>query len=417
MAEKVRRTKTKYKNIYYNESTKRYDVKYNFKEYDPITQKNRYKAKWKYNLRTISEAKEELAKLQTGKIIPEDKDITLEGIHEVWKFNAESENFSVITLRNTEQQMNMIYQFLPKETKLKNITEEVYRQLIIKCRNKGYSEESLHNINACLRKMLNIAENRGYITQNPLAKVKNIKFDVAKPFEEDSPKIITNKEFEAIDAYFAHNSFYRMGVDRYIGYQLMIETLWFTGIRIGELLALQYNDIRTVKYENGSKISAPIHEVLGKDTDAEGYTGYEIVINKVYLTTGKTTTYAEHIRNKTKNRKNRIVPIPEDLFLMVDRWMFAQGYNKVLPTDRIFDWTQSNSLNMLKTACKEAGIRPLTIHSFRHTFVSKLLVSNKLSIAEIERLSGDCAATLYARYSHSLESMRERFDDVVSTSF
>ena len=61
MAEQVRRTKTKYKNIYYNESTKRYDVKYNFKEYDPITQKNRYKAKWKYNLRTISEAKEELA--------------------------------------------------------------------------------------------------------------------------------------------------------------------------------------------------------------------------------------------------------------------------------------------------------------------------------------------------------------------
>ena len=47
MAEKVRRTKTKYKNIYYNESTKRYDVKYNFKEYDPIAQKNRYKAKWK----------------------------------------------------------------------------------------------------------------------------------------------------------------------------------------------------------------------------------------------------------------------------------------------------------------------------------------------------------------------------------
>lgn len=106
-------------------------MKYNFKEYDPITQKNRYKANWKYNLRTISEAKEELAKLQTGKIIPEDKDITLEGIHEVWKVNAESENFSVITLRNTEQQMNMIYQFLPKDTKLKNITEEVYRQLTL----------------------------------------------------------------------------------------------------------------------------------------------------------------------------------------------------------------------------------------------------------------------------------------------
>ena len=269
MAEKVRRTKTKYKNIYYNETTKRYDVKYNFKEYDPITQKNKYKAKWKYNLRTIAEAKEELAKLQTDKVVPVDKDITLEGIHEVWKFNAKSENFSVITFRNTEQQMKMIYQFLPKDTKLKNITQKVYRQLIIDCRNKGYSEETLHNINACLRKMLNIAESQGYISQNPLAKVDNIKFDVAKPYEEDSYKIIKNSEFEAIDSYFARNSFYRMGVDRYIGYQLMIETLWFTGVRIGELLALQYNDVRTVKYENGSKTAAPIHEVLGKDINGK----------------------------------------------------------------------------------------------------------------------------------------------------
>ena len=34
MADKVVRTKTSYKSIYFNESTKKYDVKYNYKEYN-----------------------------------------------------------------------------------------------------------------------------------------------------------------------------------------------------------------------------------------------------------------------------------------------------------------------------------------------------------------------------------------------
>ena len=36
MAEQVKRTKTKYPNIYYNENTKLYDVKYNYKVYVPL---------------------------------------------------------------------------------------------------------------------------------------------------------------------------------------------------------------------------------------------------------------------------------------------------------------------------------------------------------------------------------------------
>lgn len=61
-----KRTKTKYTNIYFNEDTKKYDVKYNFKEYNPVSQKNVYRAKWKYNLMTLAEARQELAKMQTG---------------------------------------------------------------------------------------------------------------------------------------------------------------------------------------------------------------------------------------------------------------------------------------------------------------------------------------------------------------
>ena len=63
-----KRTKTQYKCIYFNEDTKKYDVKYNFRVYDPLTKKNKSKSKWIYNQRTIGEAKKALADMQTGKV-------------------------------------------------------------------------------------------------------------------------------------------------------------------------------------------------------------------------------------------------------------------------------------------------------------------------------------------------------------
>ena len=121
MAEKVKRTTTKYKSIYFNESTKKYDVKYNFKEYDVKSGKNKYRAKWVYNLNTLTEARQELAKLQTGQVKADDKDITLEGAFELWKIKAQGQDFSPVTINNTTQHMTMIYQFLPQSTKLKDI--------------------------------------------------------------------------------------------------------------------------------------------------------------------------------------------------------------------------------------------------------------------------------------------------------
>ena len=70
MAKKVKRTKTKHKNIYLNESTNKYDVKYNYKVYNPTKQKNDYRAKCIYNIGTIAEAKKQLAILQAEGLDP-----------------------------------------------------------------------------------------------------------------------------------------------------------------------------------------------------------------------------------------------------------------------------------------------------------------------------------------------------------
>ena len=101
MTNKGTRKKTNYKSIYYNEGTKKYDVKYNYKEYDPILQKNKYKSQWVYNCLSLNEAKEALAKLQIGITKTEDKDITLASAFELWKNKAITQQFSEMTINST----------------------------------------------------------------------------------------------------------------------------------------------------------------------------------------------------------------------------------------------------------------------------------------------------------------------------
>ena len=419
MADKVVREKTKIPSIYFNKSTGKYDVKYNYKEYDPIKGKNVYKAKWKYNLRTMSEAKEVLAKFQTGAEKIADKDITLEGIHQVWLKEAEANGFSVVTIRNTEQQMRMIYQYIPPETKLKNITGEIYTDLIAKCRRKGYSEESLHNINACFRKMCRLAWEKGYIRENPLAKVQNKRFKVQKKHDEFSPHLITKAEFRAIDEYFANNSFVRLGVDRYKGYRLMVNFLYYSGLRIGELLALTFADVDPVLYHKGKKIEP--EDWFEYDTyhepDPNSFDGDQLIVNKVYLSNGNISRYEDRIRGETKNKKNRVVPLAKpasDLYLEYLVECRKRGGGN--PTDRIFPWTQGNALSMVRKACEKTGIRHHSIHDFRHTFISNMLDAG-LTLAQVELFSGDDQTTILKRYSHPNHDSKKALVDAMNNLF
>lgn len=388
-----KRVKTKYTGVYFNETTGKYDVKYNYKEYNPLTEKNDYKAKWKYNLLTLTDARQTLAELQAGEMIPDDKDITLAGIYAAWEREAAANNYSIITINNTAQQMKMIYQFLPASTKLKNITEETYNYLIASCRNKHYSEETLHNINACFRKMLKLAYRRDYIKQNPLDKIKNKTFKVKLPIDEFSEKIITKDEFKLIDSYFANNSFVRLGVDRYKKYRLLYNFLYFSGCRIGEVLALEIKDFEVVGYKK-NLITPDLAEATSQV--------FQVKINKVLLSTDSKT-----VRYDTKNHKNRVIPLPpafQELFFDYLLHLGKAG-KKVQENDRIFDFTEGNARTMLNKAIKETGIRPHSPHDFRHTFISNIM-SLGLSMAEVEKFSGDTQRTIFQRYSHATENSK-----------
>lgn len=146
-------------------------MKYNYKEYSPTKGKNIYKAKWAYNCMTITEARATLATLQANGVKEDDKDITLKGMFEFWQLQANHAGYSSQTIFSTEQQLKAISKVLPLNTKLKNIDEKVYYELFNKLETI-YSGETLHTLESTFRKLIQLAYDKEFISNNLLLKIK-----------------------------------------------------------------------------------------------------------------------------------------------------------------------------------------------------------------------------------------------------
>lgn len=299
MAEKVKREKTKHIGIYYNRNTGKYDVKYNFKVYNPATSKNDYKSKWVYNLKTITEARAELARLQTAGVKAEDKDITLQGAYDLWLIKAQGQNYSPVSINNTKDQMAMIYQFLDSKTRLKDITEDVYYKFCADVRQHGYADETIRSINATFRKLINLAYKKKLISTNILDFADNIRTKAKEDY-----RVIEKEEFDEIDKYFKNNQFWRLGVNNYPKYRLLFNILYYTGVRLGECLALQYDDFEAFDYYRKGEEKPVRIAPSSEDVKEKHLRGMRVKITKAYVSDIKLT-------KDPKNFKKRSIPLPQ----------------------------------------------------------------------------------------------------------
>ena len=390
MADKLRK-KTKTNCVYLNTKTKKYDVKYNFKVYNPETKKNDYKAEWITGLETIEEAKKALAARRTEARKKEDTDITLEGAYKLWEIEAKAIPYSPVTIDNTKQHCKMIYQFLPKTTKIKDITENTYYKLASDCRQHGYSDETLRSINATFRKLINLCYRKRLINDNILDHSKNIKTK-----KKEDYRLIPKDDFDLIDNYFKNNSFVRLGVDNYPIYRLLFNILYYTGARIGEVLALTYGDFEEFTYYKKGEDKSIRLVPSSKDTEAKHLKGLRVKITKAYLTDFKITKDPKNV----KHRKVPLTPAVERLYYKASE---THRQNSGDVTDKVFKWGHSAVDQMLKKACRVQNIPAYHCHEFRHTFISTL-ISKGVPLPIIEKVSGDTQATIIERYSHLFEA-------------
>lgn len=388
MPKKTSRTKTGYKNIYYNEGTQKYDVKYNYTEYSVQAGKNIYRSKWVYHLDTLAQAKLRLAELQAKSAGQNGGELSLQGAFELWRTKALSQNYSPVTVENTANFMRIIYRFIPADTLIKHLDEDAYYRFCAGMRAAGYSEETLFSLNATFRKILRYAYKKRFLAENMLACAENLKTK-----RKQEHRMLQKREFDLLDAYFCQKN---------RRYQLLIHLLYYTGMRIGEALALTYADFEAFDGDGRRYAGAFAPAAEGAAGPAEGAYrgGMRIRISKSYVSRMK-------LEKDTKNHKSRTVPLcaaSAKLYLRLRQEHLGAGG---AAADKIFGTTYQAVNTAVKRACERVGIAPATCHDFRHTFISNLIRKN-VPLSVMERVTGNTQEMILRRYSHAFEN-----DDVM----
>ncbi len=159
------------------------------------------------------------------------------------------------------------------------------------------------------------------------------------------------------------------------------EMLYWTGARLGEVLALTTEDFDFMK--NTVRINKSYQRLEGKDL----------------ITTPKTP------------KSNRIIKMPKFLVEEIKEYIsMLYGYKK---TDRLFQVTKSFLHHEMERGCKSSGVKKIRIHDLRHSHISLLIDMGFSAVAIADRVGHESIDITY-RYAHLFPSkqieMADRLD-------
>lgn len=152
------------------------------------------------------------------------------------------------------------------------------------------------------------------------------------------------------------------------------EVLYWTGLRVGELLALTPEDI-----------------------DLEKHT---ISINKSY----QRLQGEDYITDPKTEKSNRTVSIPDFLCEELEEYMaMLYGFKK---NDRLFQITKSYLHHEMIRGAKISGVKRIRIHDIRHSHVS-LLIGMGFSAVDIAGRMGHESIDITLHYAHMFPSAQK----------
>ncbi len=216
-----------------------------------------------------------------------------------------------------------------------------------------YSQTYLKTINNQLTAIFNYAVKYYSLKENPCHKAGSMGKKNAEEMQ-----FWTKDEFAA---------FLEAVKDKPASYAIFM-TLYYTGMREGELLALTPADID-----------------LDKST---------IRINKSYQRLN-----GEDVVTSPKTPKsNRVITIPEGLCNCLRSYM-KQCY-ELQPNDRLFPYTKNFLYHEMENGCKVSGVKRIRVHDIRHSHASLLVEMGFSPLLIAERLGHERVQTTMETYSH-----------------
>lgn len=369
----TRRTPTKYPCIYKQTGKNLFDVRYNYKVIRADTGKTEYKSKWVYGITSLALAKRALLQLQSTGV--EDEKITLEDAFNLWLKKAKIEQYSEHSIKNTTCHINMIYSVVPRDLKLEQIDYSVYERFIEGCRESGYSQMMIVDLNKTFRKLILLAYKEGKLTENPL-----IGFDDTQPTARDRTVIVLPSEFQMMDNMLSEVGFIRKGIDPNIKRRLLLNFLYYTGMTIGEVLSIRYRDF------------VPENDV--PDYADSLFDGMLVKVN------GATATGFIVGVDGAKKSKIRYVPLYKPLEELVLKCKSLDADNGGSIDDLVFSFTHSNASELLKHLTKKLQInKKIVCQSFRDTFIAKM-IKNGITLPQLCYTLGETQDTILRRYKY-----------------
>ncbi|MFV5318888.1 tyrosine-type recombinase/integrase [Priestia megaterium] len=354
---------------------------------DPLTKKQKQKTKSGFFTKkeAISAARKAEAEIESGTFVKETK-MTFETFAQDWiKVYAQSAKISSVRARSKEMK-HFISVWGPYP--LKKINKQLYQKRIVDLSEK-YSRNYVSGIHACGRMIFNHAIGLGLLKLNPTENIQLPKHQIKVEEIENQKEEIKFLEKEELARFLRFTASDGLEMD-----SLIFTTLAYTGLRIGELLALKWSDF------DGGKGSLRITKTLYNPSN--NIKEYELLSPK---TTGsiRTIRIDDRLVKMLKHHevKQKEIKLEKGSIHVDNQFIFARNdghpqLRKVVET-------------RLKRILKKAEInKNITPHSFRHTHTS-LLIEAGVGVKEIQqRLGHTDINTTMNIYAHMTANMEEK---------
>ena len=237
--------------------------------------------------------------------------------------------------------------------RVNDITAADIRQWQNELIKMGYSPTYLKTINNQLSAIFNYAVRYYDLKSNPCAKAGSMGKSKAEEMD-----FWTGEEFR---------KFIDSVMNKRLSYMAFM-TLYWTEMRLGELLALNL-----------------------KDVDLEKRT---ITITKSYQRLGKKDVITPPKTPKSK----RVITIPE--FLAADIKDYIDSLYELQENDRLFPITKYYLEHEMQRGIKESGVKRIRVHDLRHSHASMLIELGFSPLEIANRLGHEKVETTLNTYAH-----------------